>query len=170
MIMKKKHFQLFLVALPMCAMIVFTGCSEDEADTKKEEAKKEQEKPKEPLVDRDPQVKEYFKVLNEVINEYLTVGETTLDIAEKLDKGELNLMDAATATSQLVESWNSIEELEESLAQQGTIKENIEKNLNAADMLEFKDMYTESYARMDSISKRLEEVDVSKYLKDIDLF
>ncbi|PWL28146.1 MAG: hypothetical protein DCO96_09215 [Fluviicola sp. XM-24bin1] len=168
--MKKKHFQLFLVAVPMFAMFLFTGCSDESSDSSGEDPKTEEETPKEPLVDRDPQVKEYFKVLNEMINEYLTVGETTLDIAEKLDQGDLNLLDAATATAELIEAMESIEELNESLTQQGTIKENIEKNLNAKDMLEFKDMYSESMARMDSISKRIEEIDWESYIEGVDLF
>ncbi len=169
--MYKKQFQFLLLAVPMCSMLVFTSCSsEDSSDNSGEKPNTEEEKPQEPLVDRDPQVKEYFRVLNDMINEYMDLGETTLEVVEKLDKGELNLLDAATATTALIESMDAIEELNESLAQQGTIKENIEKNLNAKDMLEFKDMYTESITRMDSISKRLEEVDVSKYLKDVDLF
>ncbi len=168
--MKKKHFQLILLALPMCALLVFTGCSSDETGGNDDETKTEEEKPKEPLADRDPQVKEYFKVLNEVINEYLTVSETTLGIVEKLDEGELNLIDAASATAQLLESMDAIQELEESLEQQGTIKENIEKNLNAKDIMEFTEMYTESLSRMDSITKRLEEVDVTSYLENADFF
>lgn len=167
--MKKPFYQLF-IALPLFTLFVFTSCSDDKSGSGEEGTKTEEEKPKEPLMDRDPQVKEYFKVLNEMINEYITVGETTLDIAEKLDQGKLGLMDAAKASSQLLEAMEAIQELEESLAQQGTIKENIERNLNAEDILEFTQMYSESLSRVDSITKRLEEVDVSKYLEDYNPF
>ncbi|XOV68774.1 MAG: hypothetical protein ACFHU9_06250 [Fluviicola sp.] len=166
--MNLKQFQLLLIALPLCAAFVFTGCSSEEEDNSNDKAKTEETQ--KPLVERDPQVKEYFKVLNEVVNEYVTLGETTLDVVEKLEKAELSVLDGAAATAQLLESLNAIQELEETLEQQGTIKENVEKNLNAKDMLEFKEMYSETMARVDSLSKRLDNIDSAKYLEGVDLF
>ncbi|MCR9172751.1 MAG: hypothetical protein NXI10_09680 [bacterium] len=166
--MRKKHFQFLLVALPMFALLAFTSCSNEADDTG--DGTKTEEKESKPLIEREPQVKEYFKVLNEVINEYIKVGETALDVLEKLDQDDLNAMDAMTASVKLMESMEAIQELEESLEQQGTIKENVEKNLNAEDILKFTEMYKESMARMDSVSKRLAEIDVNSYLEDVDLF
>lgn len=167
--MNKKQFQFFLLALPLCGTFLFTSCSNESEDTG-EETKTEEEKTKEPLADRNPEVKEYFKVFNEVVNEYVTVSETTLGIVEKLESGDLNALDAISATSDLMKSIEKIEELNESLGQQGTIKENIEKNLNAADIAEFAEMYSESKARIDSVAAQLEEIDLSSYMDNLDLF
>jgi hypothetical protein len=161
--MKKNNLRLLLLALPMLTLLFTTSCSEDPADSKDDAV--EEEKPLEPLVDREPEVKEYFKVMNNVIEEYLDAGETLISTMENLESGKLGLLESAAAVQDLMESWESIEELEGSLEKQGTVKENIEAKLNAKDMLEFKDMYSESITRMDELAKRIEDLDLTKYLE-----
>ena len=165
--MNKKLFHFLFIGLPLFGVLVFTSCSEDASE--KEETKIEKKEPEKPLTERNENVKEYFEVLNKMINEYITAGETTLDIVEKLEKGKLGVMDAAVATGELLESMGSIQELNESLAQQGTIKENVEAKLNAKDLAKFQKMYAESLARMDSLSKRLDSVDVDTYINSVEV-
>ena len=130
-----------------------------------EPEKTEEEKPEKPLVEREPEVKEYFEVMNGMIEEYLNVGESLISLAEKLDSGDVGLLEYAGVAQELLESWDELDELEESLDQQGTIKENIEAKLNPKDALEFADMYTASLTRIDSLTQRIENLDLEKYLK-----
>lgn len=159
--MKKNY--LLLLAFPLCTMLILTGCSGEAPAT--DETQTEEETPQKPLIEREPEVKEYFEVLNNVIEEYLTVGETILTSVEQLDSGDLGLLETAAAAQELYESWDKIEDLNKALEQQGTIKENVEANLNPKDMLEFKNMYEESYKRVEDLIKRVEEIDYEKYLK-----
>lgn len=147
----------------VCMVIALVGCSDSTTETEK--SKTEIQEEKKPLVEREPEVKAYFEVMNTIIEEYLTVGETVLNSVEKLDSGDLGLLESAAAVQELSESWEEIEELEKSLEQQGTIKENIESKLTPKDMLEFKEMYQNSAKRIEDLVKRLEEVDYKKYLK-----
>jgi len=158
----RKVYVLF-VALPLLSVFILTGCSEETPET--EEPKVEEEKPKEPLIEREPEVKEYFEVYNDVVDEYITVGETILSTVESLDSGDLGLLETAAAAQELYESWDKLEDLNKALEQQGTIKENIEANLNPKDILEFKNMYEESYNRVEDLIKRVEAIDYDKYLK-----
>jgi hypothetical protein len=158
--MKKKF--LFGSLTLLCFVFVLIGCSDSSSET--EAAGTEKQEPKKPLVEREPEVKAYFEVMNTIIDEYLTVGETVLNSVEKLDSGDLGLLESAAAVQELYESWEEIEELEKALEQQGTIKENIESKLTPKDMLEFKEMYQGSATRIEALVKRLEEVDYEKYL------
>jgi hypothetical protein len=121
-------------------------------------------------MDREPEVKEYFKVTNELIEEYLNVGEAILTVAEKFEEGTMGLAEGALAGAELIEAWDKIEELGKSLEQQGTIKENVEANLNAKDALEFAQMYGESIERIEELTERIEAIDVDAYLKVAELF
>ncbi len=161
--MKNKNLRLTLFALPIFGLLLFTSCSEDAPA--EDTGTTEEEQPAKPLVEREPEVKEYFEVMNGIIEEYLNVGETLLTSAEKLDAGDLGLIESATAIQDLLESWDALDELEESLGQQGTIKENIESKLNAKDALEFADMYNKSLQRVDSLAQRLDSLDLEKYLE-----
>lgn len=163
--MNTKFFNTLFIGLPMIGIVLFTSCSEDKKDS--EGAKTEKKESEKPLLERNADVKEYFEVLNKMINEYISVGETTLDIVEKLEHGKLGIMDAAVASGELVESMAQIEELNQSLAQQGTIKENVEAKLNAKDLAKFNAMYSESLARMDTLSKRLDSLDLNSYSSEL---
>lgn len=162
--MKNKNLRLSLLAMPLFGLLLFTSCSE-EAPAKEEEVTTEETQPVKPLVEREPDVKEYFEVMNGMIEEYLNVGETLMTTAENLESGDLGLLESATAIQNLLESWDELDELQESLGQQGTIKENIEAKLNAKDALEFADMYSASVQRIDSLTQRLQNMDLQKYLE-----
>jgi len=165
--MNTRLFQLLIIGLPLFAFVTLYSCSEDSSN--KEETTKEKKEEQKPLVERNEDVKEYFEVLNDIIGEYMDVAETTLTILEKLDSGKLNVMDAAVASGELVESMSELEELNESLTQQGTIKENVEAKLNAKDLIKFNKMYSESLVRVDSLSARLDSLDIEAYLKKADV-
>ena len=163
--MKNKNLRLLLLALPMFGLLLFTSCS-DNADADGEaDAAEEKEVVEKPLEEREPEVKEYFEVMNGIIEEYLNAGETLISTAEKLDAGDLGLLESATAIQDLLEAWDSLDELEESLGQQGTIKENIEAKLNPKDALEFANMYSASLERMEELATRLDNLDLEKYLE-----
>lgn len=166
--MKKKTLRLFLVLLPLFAVLFTTSCADEASDEGKDPV--EEQKPIEPLIDREPEVKEYFKVTNELIEEYLNVGESILTVVEKFEEGKMGLAEGAAAGAELITAWESIDELSKSLEQQGTIKENIEASLNPKDALEFAEMYSESAARIEELSKRIEAIDVDTYLKVAKMF
>lgn len=162
--MKNKNVRLVFVALPLLGMFLFTSCSEDAASDDSEVVVEKEEEQK-PLEEREPEVKAYFEVMNGIVEEYLNVGETLIAAAEKIDAGDLGLLESASAVQDLLGAWDALDELEESLGQQGTIKENIEAKLNPKDALEFAQMYTASIARMEELATRLDDLDLEKYLE-----
>lgn len=148
--------------LPILASLSFVSCSEDAPS---EKPKKEKEAEVKPLIEREPVVKDYFETMNEVIEEYMNVTETTLNTLEKLDKNELGYVETLSATQDLLVSWNKLNELEASFENQEDLKTTIEKKLNAGDIAEFTAMYAKSMERFNELSKRIEESDLNKYLK-----
>ena len=161
--MQRTKIRMILRVIPIVFLLMFSSCSNESSEevrTKSEEAVTEK-----PLTEREPQVKEFFEVVNTMVDECFTLGETVLESVERLDAGKLGLLETAATLQELYESWDKIDEINASLKQQDKIKENLTAKLNPRDLLEFKDMYETSVARVDTIMKRLEAIDVEKYLK-----
>lgn len=160
--MRHKKIRLILGLLPVALVLMVSSCSSGSSE---EVTKSEEEVTEKPLVEREPQVKEFFEVMNTMVDECFTLGETVLESVERLDAGKLGLLESAATLQELYESWDKIDEINASLKQQDRLKENLTAKLNPKDLLEFKGMYEASVARMDTIMKRLEAMDVEKYLK-----
>lgn len=149
--------------LPLAVLLTLVSCSDEEAKSEKT-VETEKKEPK-PLLEREPEVKDYLEITTEIVNEYVAVCENLLTTLEKLDAGELGLMEAAKAAQNLLDSWESIEELEHTLAQQEGVKKSIESRLNTKDIAEFSAMYLETVERVDSLKQRIESSNLNKYLK-----
>lgn len=152
-----------MYVLPLTLTMLTVSCSGKEAPEGENDATEQQEEVK-PLVEREPEVKDYLDITKEMVDEYVTVGENLLTTMEKLDAGELGMLESATAVQELLESWDAIDELSHSLEQQEGLKKSIEKKLNKKDMIEFTGMYLETIQRMDSLRQRIESSDLNKYL------
>ena len=146
---------------PVMATLILASCSEEAAEETNETTQEQQK----PLIEREPEVKDYLETMNEMIDEYIGITETLLNTVEDLDAGELNYLESALAAQTVMESWEKLEELEESLEQQEGLQEQIEKRLNGEDIKEFAMMCTETLARLQEVEKRIENSSLQKYLK-----
>lgn len=146
--------------LPLVLFIGMTSCSEDA----QKEVKTEKKEPLKPLVERDPEVKDYFESMNEMIDEYIVVGETVLTTLEKLDSGKLGYLETAATVQGLLENWQTIDTLQVRINAQEDLKGLIEERLNPKDLAEFAAMYTKTQSRFNEFLMRLEGSDLKKYI------
>lgn len=152
-----------LFVLPLTVLLFAVSCSEEKKAIEKEETTVK-EKDTRPLLEREPEVKDYLESTNEIIEEYLTVAETALTTMEKLDAGTLGLLESASTVQELLVSWTKIDNLSKGLDEQDNLKETIENKLNSDDLLEFTLMYSETIQRVDSLRQRIESSDLTKYM------
>jgi len=150
----KKYFAF----LPMFVLLIAASCSET---TPKEEPKEE---PKKPLIEREPEVREYLEVVDELVNEYLTLGEAFLDKMEEVESGEMDIMANLQALSEMGESALKISELTEELQGLEQTKTELEGKLDAEDVIEFGLMFTDKMQRFHDLAKRVE---ASDYLQTV---
>ncbi len=150
------------IAFPMVAVLILGACTED-APEKVKEAPATVEAPL-PLIDRDADVKDYFETMNELVDEYVTLGETILNSLENLDSGKMGYLEMAAAGQDLLESWNKIDVITESIEAHEDLKTTIESKLNPKDVLEFTEMYEQTVARVTALSERIAASDLNKYL------
>lgn len=151
-----------LIALPMLGILAMTACTE-EAPKKLEKEEKVVTPPK-PLDERDTEVRDYFVTMNEIVDAYVTVGETVMTTVEQLESGKLGYLESAAAAQELLESWSKIEAINTSLEAHEDLKKTIEKKLNPKDVLEFTQQYGEVMERLKALTDRMAKSDLKKYL------
>lgn len=116
-----------------------------------------------PLIERNKEVREYMAVLAELVDEYCTLVETTLDKAEMMK--DMGSADGGTAffesldmISGVATSALRIKELSEEIEGMEAQKADFEKKLSAEDFQEFLGLYTHTLKRFYDIAKKAEEL------------
>lgn len=155
----------FLAVLPLFLLFVVTSCSE--AETPTEEPKVEEKKP---LVEREPEVREYLDVVDELVGEYLTLGETFMDNMDKANAGDLSTIEKMQVLLGMSDTALKISELSAELELVDTSKSDLEKKLDADDVIEFGMILTEKMQRFNDLAKRIEEADYEKAVSELSLY
>jgi hypothetical protein len=138
-----------LLVLPL-----FYSCSgEPEQEKQVEEVKK-------PLIEREPEVRQYFEVLDDMIDEYMLIAETFLDNAEKIESGDMGALESLSLIAKMGDSALKIQSLNEEMEKLDEKKTSIEEKLPTEDLQEFLLMYADNTAKFMELAKRIEE---SKY-------
>jgi hypothetical protein len=152
---KTKIMKKYITILPLFLLFVAASCS-DQAPAEEVE---EKEEPK-ALIEREPEVREYMEVANEVVEEYITVAETFLENAEKLNEGGMGTIDAISMVTELASASQKIQELNEEMEKLDERKAEIEEKLTAEDVTEFVMLYGETTKRAMELAQRVQQSDI----------
>ncbi|OFZ48134.1 MAG: hypothetical protein A3D92_04390 [Bacteroidetes bacterium RIFCSPHIGHO2_02_FULL_44_7] len=141
-----------LIPLTLLGILFLSACSSEPAA------------PPAPLIERNPEVRKYIDVLTELVDEYCTLVEKTIEQAAEMDKNAegddlssfLNGMDmlSGVATS-LIKIKNLSGEINAMEAK----KAEFQKNLSPEDFKEFLALYTNTLTRFYELAKKAEELD-----------
>lgn len=117
--------------------------------------------PKEPLIERNEEVREYFDVLTELIDEYANLVENMADDAialeEKEEHGEeVTVMDGLSFVTDMVTSGSKIYELSQEIEGMEEQQKDFEENLSAEDFQEFLGLYTKTIKRFTDLAEKLD--------------
>ena len=142
--MQKSRLSLFLLA----TLLLF-GCKQT---------------PKAPLIERNKEVNEYFVTLNELVDEYCDMIETTINHAKDIDLKEKNgeeasIMDGFEMLTDMAGSAYKISKLAEKIEGMEEQHERFEKDLSADDFEEFLAIYSKAIKRFVDIAKKAESLE-----------
>ncbi len=148
----------YLVILPVFLLLVASSCSEAESTP---ESSVENEESKKPLLEREPDLKEYLDVLDVAVDEYLTLGENLLDHYESFEEGDMDTFEKIEAMAEISQSLLAIEELTTELGEMEETRSKLEKELDADDLLEFGLLFNDKMERINELSERISTTDFS---------
>lgn len=155
--------------LPIFFLLIAFGCSE-EAAPEKEPTKVE---PKKSLIEREPEVREYFVVVDEMVDTYLTVAEDFLDNYDKMNAGEMEALDKLAALSEMSTSFMEIGALSEEFSKLEAKRTELEGVLDGEDVIEFGIMLADKMVRYNELVQRIDSTDfgnTTSLLDNLDFF
>ena len=140
----------FKISILTLLSIVLFSCSSDA--------------PKEPLIERNKDVREYINVLGELVDEYCNLLEKTMDKAVALEKKEdageeVNFLDGLDMIGGMATSAIKIAQLSEEIERMEKKQEQFKDDLSAADFEEFLKLYTKTLSRFYDMAKKAEKLE-----------
>lgn len=153
----------FVALFPLIFLFVTISCSESpEKDVKSEEPIVK------PLIEREPEVREYFEVLDELLDEYVLAAEIFLDSYDKKVKGDIKVLEQIEALGELYESYSNVMELTDEFSELEIKRTDLERSLSEADIIEFGLKFSEKMVRYKELYKRIEETDYHDVAETLD--
>lgn len=157
----------YISFLPIFLLIVAFGCSEPETTPEKEPKEVEVKKP---LLEREPEVREYFVVVDDMVDKYLTVAETFLDTYDKMEEGEIATIDKITAIGDMTSSFVEIMAITDELSKLEAKRTEVESILDGEDVIEFGLMLSDKLVRYNEIVQRIDSTDFGNTASILDDF
>lgn len=134
----------FLAVLPLFTLIVLTSCSETE---------------EKPLFERNADVRDYLEQVHVFVEEYLELGVALLDLIEARESGEMDVMEKIEALAEMGETAKKISNLSSDLQELEELRSQIEKNLDADDVVEFALIIDEEMRPYYQLAEQVEKSD-----------
>ena len=119
---------------------------------------------KKALAEREPEVREYFKVVNDLLTEYMDLADVFIENSEKISSGKLNTMEMVVLYAEMGQSAIRIQELYTEIEELDEKKSDIEEKLTAEDVQEFVTLYAETTKRAFELAEEIEGVDMKEML------
>jgi len=141
-----------LIPLTLLGILFLSACSSEPAA------------PPAPLVERNPEVRKYINVLTELVDEYCTLVEKTMEQAAEMDKSaegdELSaFLNGMDMLSGVATSLIKIKNLSDEINAMEAKKAQFQKDLSPEDFKEFLALYTNTLKRFYELAKKAEELD-----------
>lgn len=117
-----------------------------------------------PLVERNPEVRKYINVLTELVDEYCSLVEKTLEQAAEMEKNaegdELSaFLDGMDMLSGVATSLIKIKNLSDEIDSMEAQKAEFQKSLSPEDFKEFLGLYTNTLKRFYELAEKAEALD-----------
>jgi len=142
---------------PVLSLFLLFSCGEKQSD--------------QPLIERNPEVKEYFAAMEEVVDEYCNMVEQMVIDAQAIEKKEeggeeATFLDGLKMFENMGTSMYKMAKLSDKIDKMEQRHPEFEDDLSEADFKEFMGIYTTMIKRFYEMGKRLEEAEKDKAAKE----
>lgn len=117
--------------------------------------------PQKPLMERNEEVRTYIHVLDDLVNEFCELMQTTVDKAAEIDEKEKNgeettFMDGLEMIGGMASSAMKIKKLSDEIEEMEDQQKDFEESLSASDYKEFIKLYNETTSCFYDLAKKSE--------------